>query len=123
MSVVSAKAQTQYRAHIPFAFIIDQKSYEAGDYSVDVLNTDSANKPLAIRDMKGRNSHLIMTTPGEDYSRVQVAVLVFDRYETEYSLSAIRTPSFAVKLPKSKVRETLGLNQNVQQKVVALSRK
>lgn len=123
MAVVSANAQKQYRAHIPFDFTIGKESYEAGDYIIDPLNTDTVHKPIAFRDAKGRNSHIIMMSPGEDYSKVEIAALVFDRYETQYSLSVIRTPSFIVKLPKSKAKEILARNQNAQQRIVALAKK
>ncbi len=123
MIVASAKAQTQYRAHVPFDFTIGQTSYEAGDYFISTLNSHAAHKPVAFRDAKGRNSHMIMMTPGEDYSKVEKATLVFDRYETQYSLSVIRTPTFIVKLPRSKAKETLARNQNVQQRIVTLAKK
>jgi hypothetical protein len=97
MSVVSAKAQTQYRAHIPFNFTVGQKSYDAGDYVVDTLSPNSGIQSIAIRDANGRNAYLMTATLGEDRSRIEMATLVFDQYEMQYSLSAIRTPTFIVK--------------------------
>jgi len=121
--VVSAKAQTQYRAHIPFDFTIGQKSYEAGDYFITPLNTHAAHNLIAFRDARGSNSHIIISTLGEDDSKVEIPTLVFNRRETQYSLSIIRTPSFVVKLAKSKAKETLARNQNVQERIVALTKK
>jgi hypothetical protein len=123
MIAVSAKAQTQYRAHIPFDFTIGQKSYEAGDYVIDSLSIHAAYGPVAFRDAKGRNSRMVMTTRGEDSSKVEAASLVFIRYESQYSLSVIRTPSFIVQLPKPKAKETLAQNQIGQQKIVVLAKK
>ena len=123
MTAVSAKAQTRYRAHIPFDFTIGQKSYKAGEYLIGSLNPYAASNTIAIRDAKGRNSHILMVTLGEDYSKVGIATLVFDRYEMQYSLSVIRTPSFTAKLAKSKAVERLAGNPDVQQKMVALTRK
>ncbi|MCA1605973.1 MAG: hypothetical protein LC775_10985, partial [Acidobacteria bacterium] len=60
---VSAKAQTQYRAHIPFDFTIGEKSFKAGDYTV---RTDSSI--IAIREAKGSASYMTMVTLGADYS-------------------------------------------------------
>ena len=123
MVVVSANAQTQYRAHIPFDFTIGQKSYGAGYYLIDQLNTEAALKSVAFRDAKGRRAHLMIATLGEDNLKVGTATLAFSLYESQYSLSVIRTPSFTVKLPKSKAKETLARNQTVQLNLVALTKK
>lgn len=122
---VSANAQNEYRAHIPFDFTIGGKAYKAGNYILDPLNRAAANTPVAFRDAEGGNSHIIMVAPGQDYSKIEVATLVFNRLETQYSLAGIRTPSFIVKLPQSKLvaRSTLARNQNAQQTTVALVRK
>ena len=123
MIPVSASAQTQYRSHIPFDFTIGQERYEAGDYVIASLNIHAAYGPVAFRDAKGRKSHLVMTTRGEDYSEVRVASLIFTRYGTQYSLSVIRTPSFIVQLTQSKAKEILARDQIVQQKIVVLAKK
>ena len=122
-AIVSAQAQTQYRAHVPFDFSIGQKSYEAGDYLISSLNPHTANNAFGIRDTKGRNSQILMRTPGEDYSRVETATLVFNRYGTQYFLAVVRTPSFILKLRKSKAQERLGQIANVGQKIVTLAKK
>lgn len=123
MSAVSVKAQTQYRAHVPFDFTIGTKDYQAGDYVIDVISKDSSNKAVAIRDAKSRNARILMATLGEDYSKVTTATLVFDRFDDQYSLSMIRTPSFGAKLNAHKVSEKLAGNQKPGQKTVALTTK
>ncbi|MBA3769533.1 MAG: hypothetical protein H0X08_03390 [Blastocatellia bacterium] len=123
MVAVSANAQTQYRAHIPFDFTIGQKSYKAGSYFIDQLNTEATYKFVSLRDAKGRRSQLIMTRPNEDDLKVETASLAFSLYDSQYSLSVIRTPSFTVRLPESKAREALARNQNVQLNIVALTGK
>ena len=121
MSVVSVKAQTQYRAHIPFNFTVGQKNYEGGDYRVEVLDPNSGNRNIAIRNANGGNSYFMTATLGEGHSRIETATLVFHRYGTEYSLSAIRTPTFIVKLSRSKPQEVLARGKDVQQRTVALT--
>src|SRR5687767_10344917 len=123
IAVASAEAQPQYRAHIPFDFAIGQKSYKAGDYSIHLVSPDSASKAVVIRDSQGRNGYVILTTGGEDYSRIRTGTLVFDRDGTQYSLSAIRTSFFIVNLPKSKAKGVLVQDQRAQEKVVALVKK
>ncbi|MEP7148783.1 MAG: hypothetical protein ABI857_07855 [Acidobacteriota bacterium] len=125
MVAVSANAQNEYRAHIPFDFTIGGKAYKAGNYVLDPLNPAAANTPVAFRDGSGGNSHIMMVAPGQDYSKLEVATLVFDRLETQYTLAGIRTPFFIVKLPQSKLlaRTTLARNQNAQQTTVALTKK
>ena len=95
MAGISAKAQNKYRANIPFNFTIGQKSYEAGNY---VIEANSATNAIVVRDAKASRSHIIMITRRQDYSKVTGATLVFDLYDSQYSLSVIRTPSFAIKL-------------------------
>lgn len=123
IEIVSAEAQTQYRAHIPFDFTIGQNSYHAGDYFIKSVNALSANNAIVISDAKGRNSHIILMAGGEDYAKAKIGTLVFNRYETQYSLSEINTPSFIAKLAKSKAEETVARNRNVQRNTVALTMK
>src|SRR5687767_11304910 len=121
MAGISAEAQNQYRAYIPFNFTIDQKSYEAGNY---VIEANSATNAIVVRDAKASRSHIIMITRRQDYSKVTGATLVFDLYDSQYSLSVIRTPSFAMRLSKSRTKEALARrNRAVQQKIVALTTK
>ena|SRR5688500_12313804 len=120
MAVVSAQAQTRYRVHIPFDFTIGQNSYEAGDYFIDPLSPHTANNTFGIRDTKGRSSQILIRTPGEDYSRVEKPTLVFNRYDTQYFLAEVRTPSFIVKLSKSKAQERLARIAKAEPKIVAL---
>jgi hypothetical protein len=123
MAIVSAQAQIKYRAHIPFDFTIGQKSYEAGDYLIGSINPYTANNIIAIQDAKARNSNFIMTTNGKDYSKVEMTKLIFNRYETQYFLAGISTPSFIVELSKSKAEKKLARNQKVQREIVALIKK
>ena len=120
---VSAKAQAQYRAHIPFNFTIGQKSYEAGDYTIDTVNSDTAHKVVAIRDARGHNAYLKMGMPVTGNSKEVVANLIFNRSETQYSLAVISTPSFIVKFSRSKAEERLARDREVQRAIVALVQK
>lgn len=121
MAAVSARSQDGYRAHIPFDFTIGDKTYKAGNYVIDPLSLRSANGPIAVRNANGASSHMLMVAVGADYSKVTTASLIFDRLESQYSLVAIQTPSFIVKLPRSKVtsESTLARNQVRLQTIVA----
>ena len=123
LAVASTQAQPQYRAHIPFDFAIGQKSYKAGDYVIQSLNRDSAKTAVVIRDSKGRNGYLILTTSGEDPSSVTKGTLVFDLHGTQYFLAAIRTSYFIADLAKLKAKGRLVQDQRAQEKVVALVKK
>ncbi len=101
IGAVSTQAQTQYRANIPFDFSIGEKHYKAGNYGLDTLRPNSARKPIALRDAAGRSLQILMENPGENYSKVKTATLVFDQNESHYSLASIRTPTFIVKFRRS----------------------
>lgn len=125
MVAVSAKAQNEYRAYIPFDFTMGGKTYKAGNYVIDPLSRDSANTPIAFMNASGTGSQILMAAPGGGYSKVKIATLIFDRLETQYSLAVIKTPSFVVKFRKSNVtpESTLARNQLQPQTIVALTKK
>ena len=123
MAAVSAKAQTQYRAHIPFDFTIGKRIFKAGEYFIDPIFQNSANQAVAIRDALGSRSYILMITVGQDLSKVKTATLVFHQYDTQYSLSVIRTPTFITKLAASTLEERLAKDPTAKQKIVALAKK
>lgn len=120
-AVVSAQAQTQYRANVPFDFQVGQKNYRAGEYFVGLLGQDSQSKIIVIRDATGRNSYAIAPTISD--SKPETAILVFNRYADRYFLAEINAPSFNAELSKSKSEAKLAGGDKPQKETVAMTKK
>jgi hypothetical protein len=124
IAAVSAKAQTQYRMQVPFDFTVGDKSYEAGNYFVDVLSSQTAHKIVAIRDAKRGRSYMATVRVGEDHSKIRIATLIFRRSEAQFYLARISTPTFvAILTPKSRAKEPLARDQKVKYETVAMTPK
>ena len=97
---MAANAQNQYRAEIPFDFHAAGKAYTAGGYSVDRIG---GNGPVwAIRDRKTGKARLLGQAMPSGASREESGKLIFLKSDGQYTLSEIVTPSFAMKLKKTK---------------------
>lgn len=123
MSAVSAKAQTQYRVHIPFDFNIGQKSYKSGDYSVGLLSPVAEWKLIVFRDARGRNSYTVKPTGSEADSRINGAQIIFNRYAGQYFLAEISAPAFKAELQKTKIEMEFAKNQKALRETVSLAKK
>src|ERR1044071_39426 len=73
-------------ANIPFAFIANNKTLPAGNYTITVLNSSSDKKALQIRSINGRFSAMVLTNAviGKISDN---AKLVFERYDDRYFFS------------------------------------
>ncbi|MBA3765482.1 MAG: hypothetical protein H0W99_00575 [Acidobacteria bacterium] len=111
LSVSSAHAQSsrEMTAKIPFSFIVANKTFPAGDYSVTRLNPQSDKAALAIKSMDGRLSKVVLTMSVQAGALQERAKLVFTRYNDQYYLSQIWTPAdnTGLELPKSRSERTL----------------
>jgi len=119
---VSAQAQisTEYRARIPFDFNVGNTTFKAGDYLIGLINPKSNQQTLAIRDAKGRSNKVFIILPKETNARRKVTKLVFHRYENQYFLSEMLTPTLGAEFLKSKQEERLARNQKPNQETIAI---
>jgi len=97
---MAANAQNQYRAEIPFDFHAAGKAYTAGGYSVDRIGSDGS--AWLIRERKTGKARLLGTAMPSDAGRDGSGKLIFLKSDGQYTLSEIVTPSFAMKLKKTK---------------------
>ncbi len=111
LSVSPAHAQSgrEMTAKIPFSFIVANKTFPAGEYSVTRLNPQSDKAALAIKSLDGRMSKVVIAMPVQAGAPSESARLVFIRYEDQYYLSQIWTPAdnTGLELPKSRSERTL----------------
>lgn len=119
---VSAQAQisTEYRARISFDFNVGKTAFKAGDYVIGLINPKSDQQTLAIRDAKGRSNKFFTILPKETNAGRRTAKLVFNRYENQYFLSEMITPTLGADFLKSKQEERLAQNQKPNQETIAI---
>ncbi len=111
LSVSPAHAQPsrEMTAKIPFSFIVGNKTFPAGEYSVTRLNPASDKAALAIKSSDGRMSRIVLAMPVRAGAPSESAKLVFMRYDDLYYLSQIWTPAdnMGLELLKSRSERTL----------------
>jgi len=88
-AVVSANAQSSNRvlSNIPFEFIVGDKTFPAGEYTVRTANEQG--NALAIQSRDGKNSAVRLSAPTEEMKDKRYARLVFHRYGQNYFLAEV----------------------------------
>jgi hypothetical protein len=79
------------KAHIPFAFSVDNVTLPPGDYRIKPLS-DLDSNVVEIRSTDGHHAVLVMTENTAPENRTAQTELVFDRVGTRDFLRAIRVP-------------------------------
>jgi hypothetical protein len=97
---VSANAQIfqQYRAEIPFDFHAGGATYQAGEYRLVPLRTESAQSAIRLQDVKNRKSRLLGPVVLGTISWDVKGKLIFVKADGHYTLSEIVTPTFAIRM-------------------------
>jgi hypothetical protein len=104
LTVNVAFAQSKSKANVPFAFSVEQKSMEAGQYSI--LVTD---RVVQIRN-DSTNESVIMFSHREESTKPQTSRLVFHKYGDRYFLAEAWTATgqagaSGIELPASKAEQ------------------
>ena len=111
LSAASSQAQThgKLKAHIPFAFYVQNQRFDAGDYTIESVNPQTGQTNLLIKRTDGTARRLVIMTPKEVNGRETQAALSFNRYGGDYILSEIRNPleNFGAELAASKTERNL----------------
>jgi hypothetical protein len=124
VSSVEAQTGREMAASIPFTFVVGNKTFPAGEYSVTRLNPSSDKAAMAIRSTDGRMVKIVLATPVQAGKAQESARLVFTRYEDKYFLSQIWTPAdqTGLELRKSRSERTLlARNRAGERAIIALS--
>jgi hypothetical protein len=125
LTVISASAQTtgRFTTHIPFEFTVGQTNFNAGEYTVKVVNPESDRIALSITSTDGRQSRIVLTTPKMANPKMENAKLVFNRYGGQYVLAEMDTPAFAAEIRGARVAGDLAqrrINTDPSRETVAL---
>src|SRR5262245_55748445 len=90
--VQSAQAQSlvyRVRANIPFDFIVDDKTFPAGEYFISRTRQYSSDDVLTISSLKGRTLAVHLTFGVETLTPKKQGVVVFNRYGNQHFLSQV----------------------------------
>lgn len=121
---VFAQAQTggTYKANIPFSFIVGEKSFAAGDYSISFGLQGDRNK-FIIRSKDGKRSAIVAyTVPKENGETSEDGKLVFYVSNEHYFLSEVNTRQTSVELPNSQMKKQEKEKRPEKKVEVALAR-
>jgi len=116
---IAANAQSQYRADIPFDFEAAGKAWTAGVYSVGQIS--SGGPALVIRDRKTGKSKVLGQSMPRSESRDSHGKLIFLKADGVYTLSQIVTPSFEMKLRKTKTDVRMAGSSSAKKETVAIN--
>jgi hypothetical protein len=111
------------KAHIPFDFVVGNKTLPAGEYTIGGLTTTS-DAGISIRSRDGNYKAIRLTTIVQDNARRQKTTLTFHRYGETYYLAKVWSAgsSEGRKLMKSKAERSAGreLAQNSRRETVTI---
>lgn len=112
LAASSAQAQTVAReqtVNIPFSFVVGDKTFAAGSYTVARVNPRTDPSPLVIKSEDGRAKKLVLTTSVRASKAQGAARLVFNRYGDQYFLAQVWTQSdiAGLEIPRSRSEKTL----------------
>jgi len=113
-SAVSANAQSaeKFKATIPFAFSIGQKTYEPGNYTVKISNHSEAGSLLTIFDSKGKPINSLVVRSLVD-RRDDESTFVFSRSGEDRSLTKIVTRYSAYAVPETSLKRRISVAQKI----------
>src|SRR5262245_33376575 len=92
MTAGPAKAQSlssAIRVHVPFDFIVADRTLPAGDYSISRTTEYTNDLVLAVKKVDGGKMAVRLTSPVQTLTPAQVGKLVFHRYGEQYFLSQV----------------------------------
>lgn len=117
-----AQSFNSYRAHVPFDFVVGQKSYEAGDYLVKFGEQSTLSKIFKLSSSEGHTLQVAAVIKNGKTSGSKNTVLIFNRYGDDYVLSQILFPNFGFRAPKvdTAVWVTITKNHRERPKSVAV---
>ena len=122
LAVISAQAQSaiRYAANIPFDFFVGKEWFKRGEYKVQLANPQSANGAIMISSADGKDTRIFMSTEKYVNPKNAMSSLIFNRYDTQYFLSAVVTPTLGADFPKSSNERQMAKRQTSETEVVAV---
>ena len=121
--MVSAQAQTpEYRANIPFEFNVGNKTLPAGDYVIALVDFIESRNVLTIRETKSENSQTVMFSPKSSKKPVEISELAFNRYDNQYFLAEIISPTIYGEFSRTRAEARLAETQKPVRETVAITK-
>lgn len=105
---VFAQAQTgaTYKVNIPFDFIVGEKSFSAGNYSLEFGRLQGDRNNFVIRSITGKQSAaIVFGIPKYSDAGMENGSLVFNVSNDRHYLSEVNTPQTSVELYNSRSKE------------------
>lgn len=108
-SIVAAKAQTvkEYKAQIPFAFSVGQKSYQAGDYVIKVSKFSVSSVALSLEDNEKNVLQTIFAQGNGNIAKAEPKLL-FNRNGDQLTLSNMTMPEMGLSIAGSNDKKQAG---------------
>lgn len=102
IAAAGAQAQTvwTYQARIPFDFIVGAKTYDAGQFVIEVERPNYLADILAIKNAEGKRLARTALTRNGHRSLNDKTKLIFSVFEDAYVLKEIVAPNFGFTAPK-----------------------
>ena len=119
-AAAQAQVSAEYRAHIPFDFTVGNTEFKAGDYRIGLVNPQTSQQTLMIREANGRGSKIFMVRSKDSNARQTFAKLIFSRYENQYFLSEMNTSTLGAEFMQSKTEKNLARRQKSSQATIAI---
>jgi hypothetical protein len=113
-----AQSSTQYKADIPFNFTADGERWEAGQYIVGPVSSNTSIRPLVLRKVKSSRASILGIAMAADNNRLEQGHLYFSQIDGRYSLAKVDTPTFAMKVKQTQRHS--GLARDKVERIVAI---
>ncbi len=122
LSAVSASAQSTYgsEVEIPFAFSVNDRSYEAGKYIVKVSKFQTGSATIVITDPKTESIQTVLAQRNGESSDESVK-LTFETIEGQKVLSRVVTPSGGFGLRLNRQRRDVAENIVAKPETVSIA--
>lgn len=120
--VLMVSAQAQYKVHIPFDFSVGKADLKAGDYVINLTSQSSSQQSVTIRETKSGVAKIVMVVPKATDEKADMSKLIFNRYENQYYLAAMVTPTLGAEFQKTKAEIMFAKSQKQKQTTLAITR-
>ena len=120
---VAARAQTpEYKTHIPFDFNVGSKRLPAGEYVIAMVDYIESRNVLTIRETKSKTAQTVVFLPKSAKEPIELSELAFNRYDEQYFLTEIISPSIYGEFSRTSAETRLAEMQNPERITVAINR-
>lgn len=100
-----AQSDSPYKVTIPFNFIVGEKTFEAGEYSISFKISNAVQNNFLLRSADGKQSAIVSYGIGNEVEKqVENSNLVFSVSGENYILREVNTPQKSIEFHKSPLK-------------------